>query len=306
MSLNGCCLAEEDGPREIVFTFDDLIYGGSDPGLERIIELNENILATLRKFSIQAVGFVNEDKLHREGEFDERCSILVKWIEAGQKLGNHTYSHPDYHRVSFEEFSEDVIRGETVTRRLLSEAGLQLTYFRHPYLHTGRSLEDKNKLEDFLRNRGYTIAPVTIDNMEFMFNAVYAAARKSGDTLAMEQTGESYITYIDRIIRFYEDAAEAMYGRQMKQILLLHANEINAEYLDELAGLLLSRGYRFISIEEALQDDAYAGVDRYTGPAGVSWLFRWDFSGNKTFDWQQEPPVPTDIEELYRKTREKY
>jgi len=65
------------------------------------------------------------------------------------------FSHPDLNRVSPTEFIEDILRGETVTRVLLTARGQELTYFRHPYLHTGLRHQDRDQVESFLARRGY-------------------------------------------------------------------------------------------------------------------------------------------------------
>ena len=37
---------------------------------------------------------------------------------------------------------------------------------------------------------------------------------------------------------------------------------------------LSNDGFRFVSLEEALNDPAFAREDVYTGPKGLSWLYR--------------------------------
>ena len=39
------------------------------------------------------VGFVNEKKLYKPGEVDERIKALQMWLDSGFELGNHTFSH---------------------------------------------------------------------------------------------------------------------------------------------------------------------------------------------------------------------
>ena len=39
--------------------------------------------------------------------------------------------------------------------------------------------------------------------------------------------------------------------------------------------MLAGRGYRFVSLEAAQSDPAYAQPDAYVGRYGMSWLLRW-------------------------------
>jgi len=45
--------------------------------------------------------------------------------------------------------------------------------------------------------------------------------------------------------------------------------------LDELLAMYQQRNYAFISLEEALADEAYQSQDDYAGRGGISWLHRW-------------------------------
>jgi hypothetical protein len=71
-------------------------------------------------------------------------------------------------------------------------------------------------------------------------------------------------------------------GSEIPQILLLHANTLNADRFAALAGALVRRGYRFIPLAEALQDEAYRLPDQFVGTPGNSWYNHWeDTAGRK-------------------------
>jgi peptidoglycan-N-acetylglucosamine deacetylase len=290
-------------PREIAITFDDLPFGGADLGLARIRAANEAILATLRKAGAPAVGFVNERKLYIPGEMDARTGILESWLDAGAELGNHTFSHPSFQETPLAAFQEDVVRGETVTRLLLERRGQKLRWFRHPFLRTGPTLEVRTAFETFLAGRGYTVAPVTVENSDYVYSAAYSQARTKGDAEAMRRIGEAYLQFTEAQLGFWEKASQEVVGRPIRHVLLLHANEVNADYFDEILELLKRRGYRVIPLEEALRDDAYRLPDTYAGRAGVSWPYRWAVSKGVKVDWRQEPEPPDWVQQLYQAAR---
>lgn len=280
--------------REVAVTFDDLPASYGD--LEGMSYVTGRLLQSIKANNVPAVGFVNESKLYRRGEIDARVALLQMWLDAGLELGNHTFSHIYIDEVPLERYQDEVIRGETVTRRLLREKGMNLRYFRHTQLRTGPTLEYKRGLEQFLASRGYTIAPVTIDNQEFIFAAVYSDAKASGDREAMRRIAESYIPYMESVFDFFERLSVDFLGREVKQVLLLHANELNADHFDELVRMMRRRGYSFITLEQALTDEAYRLPDAQT-TRGLSWLHRW--MSAKGMQMRPEPSEPQFITQMF-------
>ncbi len=76
----------------------------------------------------------------------------------------------------------------------------------------------------------------------------------------------------------HEDQARRTLGREPAQVLLLHANWLNAERLGPLVRMFRQRGYEIVTLDEALEDPAYALPDTYIGKRGMSWLERWALS----------------------------
>ncbi|MGQ0702376.1 MAG: polysaccharide deacetylase family protein [Gemmatimonadales bacterium] len=168
--------------------------------------------------------------------------MLEAWLGAGHDLGNHTYSHRRLSDTPLPEYQADVFRGERVTRPLMAARGRQLKYFRHPTLNTGPDLPTKRPFEQFLATRGYVVAPVTIDNDEYLYAAAYDRARSRGDSVLMARLGHDYVRYMLKVFEFYERLSRQVLGREIPQVLLLHSNRLNAEYLDDLAAALIGRG----------------------------------------------------------------
>ncbi len=280
--------------RVVAITIDDLPVASSRRDLKTWNDITDKLLRHIRADRVPAIGFVNENKLLDDNQRNEaRVAVLRKWVEAGLELGNHTYSHPSLNRTPLAEFQETVMRGEEVTKALLATKGKSLHYFRHPFLHTGRELAIKHQFEAFLKGRGYTIAPVTIDNSDWIFARAYDKAIVSNDQAMLKQIGAAYVPYMEAVTEYYEKQSVALFGYEMKQILLIHANSINADYLDDLFRMYKKRGYQFITLEEALTDKAHQSPDTFTGAAGISWLHRWAITrGVERSFFTGEPVVP--------------
>jgi peptidoglycan/xylan/chitin deacetylase (PgdA/CDA1 family) len=282
--------------RAVAVTFDDLPVVSVLPLTQAERQaLTTSLLDAIHRHRVPAIGFVNENKLtDSAGTLDPvRVALLRGWIGGGLELGNHTWSHPDLHRVPLAEFEDEVLRGEQVTRQLLAEHGREPRYFRHPFLHTGRSVAIRDSLTAFLREHGYRVAPVTIDNSDYVFAAAYDRALARGEGPAAARIRNTYLDYMDSVTAFYERQAVAIVGRELPQVLLLHANRLNADAFDGVAMMLKRRGYRFVPLDEALSDPAYDSRDTYAGPAGITWLHRWAITaGVSPKVFAGEPEVP--------------
>ena len=189
--------------RLMAVTIDDLpIAQPSWHTPEQMDRITTDLLATLGRHRVPAVGFVNEIKLEREGAVDPfRLGLLERWLRQGLELGNHGYAHLDLHTVPPEEWKADVVRGEPATRQLLEASGGELRYFRHPFLHAGMSVEIQADTSEFLASRGYTVAPVTIDNSEWIYGRAYSHAYNSGDDELMQRIGRDYVRYMLDVVR---------------------------------------------------------------------------------------------------------
>ena len=287
--------------KQVCFTFDDLPvvnYAVTDTVSLRTI--SDNLIHSLKKNHIPAIGFVNEKKCYDEnGINDFQVSLLRNWVRGGLDLGNHTYSHPDFNLVSLKVFSEDVLKGEMISRQLLAEKGKKLVYFRHPFLHVGNNRVKADSLSDFLSRQGYTVAPVTIDNDDYLFALAYKRAKAKQDTKLMRQIGHDYLGYMERKLKYFENQARILFGREISQILLLHASNLNADYVDSLAVVFRNNDYDFVSIGKVLEDKAYASPISVYGNWGISWIDKWALSmGKKGTFFKEEPETPGYIQKL--------
>jgi peptidoglycan/xylan/chitin deacetylase (PgdA/CDA1 family) len=283
--------------REVAVTVDDLPAAGLT--LAKMREINAKLLEAFRRHKVPAIGFVNEGRLHVRGEKEARTALLRAWLDAGHELGNHTYSHILIDRNPLAAYQEDVIRGEAVTRALLAERGRRLRYFRHTQLRTGPTEEYRRGLNQFLAARGYTVAPVTLDNQEWVFAHVYARAKERGDKETAGRVVAGYLKHMEEVFDFYEKLSRETLGYEVRQTLLLHANEINADHFDALAEMMKRRGYTFITLERALQDKAYA-LPEAQHARGLSWLHRWMLAKGQQL--RPEPREPEWVAELFRQS----
>ena len=297
----GCSLAAAQAPdRRIAITIDDLPW-------QRIARTSEadlqsrhaQLIEQLKQAKAPVVGFVNEDKLEVDGVVQPaRVAMLRDWLDAGAELGNHSYGHADLHEVGVPAFEDAILKGERQLRPLLAERHAQPRWFRHPYLRAGRTQADKAAVRDFLDKHGYRIAPVTVDNGEWIWafayeNVLDGEAKPAEREATLRRLREGYIPYMLDKLDYYERQSRDLLGYALPQVWLMHANALNAATYAELVAAVRRRGYATITLDEAMRDPAYARPDGYEGRYGPSWLHRWAMAEKKpkTF-YAGEPVVP--------------
>jgi peptidoglycan/xylan/chitin deacetylase (PgdA/CDA1 family) len=284
--------------RFVAITFDDLpvVCRCEDDSSRQ--QITDKLLATFMKYRMPVLGVVNEQKLETSGMIDPlKVALLQKWLEAGYELGNHGYAHQNINDIPMETYQQEILLGERVTRPLAASKGMPYRFFRHPYLSAGDSLGVRKKLDEFLQEHGYRIAPNTITYQDYTFSGAYETALRRGDTTLAEKIRDAYLPYTLSRWEAAEQQSRDLFGREIKQILMVHANLINADAFDKVAKMMQDRGYTFISIDEALSDPAYDRPDTYNGKVGVTWLTRWaaEMSKRKTYGSTQVPQFVLDV-----------
>lgn len=287
--------------RTMAVTIDDLPYvkNGEGDYLTRARTATAKILSTLKKHKVPAVAFVNERMLEHESERDARVALLRDWVKHQVVLGNHTYSHPDFNRLTVEQFQEEITKGEVVTRQLMQSRRPYQLYFRHPMTHTGDTREKKEAIEAFLAARGYKVTPHTIENSDFVFNVPYAQALQKSDQELARRLREAYLDLTIAATEFAERVSPEIFGREIPQTFLIHSNDITADCLDEILRRLAARGYRFVTLDAVMADPAYQTKDTYVTRHGPTWLFRWAKSKGMNVDFSGDPDPPKWVLDLY-------
>jgi peptidoglycan/xylan/chitin deacetylase (PgdA/CDA1 family) len=275
-TLTGLAQTPPAPQRYVAISFDDLpVVCRCESDAERR-EITDKLLAIFQKFRIPVLGVVNEQKLESDGVPDPaKVALLQKWLDGGHELGNHGYAHRNINDIPMNEYHNEILMGERITRPLAQKAGIPYRFFRHPYLSAGDNLAVRKNLDDFLKRHHYVVAPNTITYQDYTFSGAYESALREGDTVMAQKIMDAYLPYTLSKWEAAEQQSRDLFGREIKQILMVHANSLNADAFGQVAKMMQDRGYVFISIDEALKDPAYARPDTFDGKVGVTWLSRW-------------------------------
>jgi len=274
--------------KRIAFTIDDLPVG------EEICHL---LLQHLEESKVKAIGFVVGNMIDEKGEYEDRIDFLWQWKKHGHLLANHTYSHLPLSKLSLNEFEKDVIRNKEILAPFMEGSPINYSFFRFPYLDYGNSAEQRSRAMTFLYEHSYTVVPVTIDTKDYIFNTLFSSALQNNDHDGMQYILEEYLAYTKAIIWFREHQAIQLAGKYLGQIMLVHANRINAYCLNKIIELARKQGYEFVPLHEVLNEPIYRHGSAIINNEN---LLSWEVEmGNKEFTRVSYPHINPKILEIY-------
>jgi peptidoglycan/xylan/chitin deacetylase (PgdA/CDA1 family) len=250
--------------RAVAITIDDVPWtGGNRTATAR--QATAQMISALRLHHAPVAVFVNC------GRLGARDSLLAQWLAAGATVGNHTAYHSDLNTAPLAEWLADVRSCDTTLRAATHQP---VRYFRFPMLHEGPSTERLQAARSLLHELHYQNAHVTIDNSDFIAVQPYSASSVRGDAVAAGRIAAAALEHDLAATRHFEEVARRKIGRDVAQVILLHANAMTAAIIGPLLDSLTLTGYRFVTLEAALADSVYQGPTCYIGTRGLSFLYR--------------------------------
>ncbi len=290
--------------RTVALTFDDLpLVLEASPAFsttaERIAEtrrVNRAILKGLKRHHAWAIAFVNEKKVQADGATEESRAILNEWIKSGYDLGNHTFSHSDLNEMKLEQFEREVVDGEASVKTLMDNAGRPVRYLRFPFNHSGETEKKHAEVAAFLRQRGYKVATCTVENEDWVFARAYGLMLERKDMDAAKRLRTAYIQFTAQELAYYAQLHQQIFGHEIPQVMVLHANQLNADVIDQVLSVFEEAKYRFVTLEQAQSDPAYQTPEKYPTAYGPMWGYRWARTLDVKVDGSREPVVPEWVE----------
>ena len=269
--------ADTTATPSLAVTIDDLPWiGALRPGETRD-EALKALADTLVARGVPAIGFANCDRA-RPGE-----PLLRMWVDAGLDLGNHSAAHLDLNSAPLDQWLRDVRSCHEMVRAI---TGTGPVWFRYPFLHQGPVAGRQEAALALLDELDSPIAHVSIDNSDWILAVAYGEAVMAGDSARAAAIGHAFVEHIIRAAEHYREVARQKLGREVPQVLLLHANLLVSDYVGELLDRLRAeQGFRFVSIETAQDDPVYSRPDEYTGEGGLSWLYRMQPASPEMATW---------------------
>lgn len=254
LTINGMVRSAVDADRDQ----DDWCY------IENTRENLEKLLTALKDNGIPpTVDFLAGESLD--------LGVQEEWLRSGNLIGSLTYKGRSPKKGTAQEFIATLSRNEQELAPLWGKFPRRQKYFRYPSLKLGLDPQRPREIRAFLKQNGFVEVPATIDSRSDHFSQPYCAALARGDKVCASFISATFKSMLLDKTQKARAAAQKIAGRDVKQILIIQANQLTSDLLDELLRWYKAMGVRFISIDEALGDPFYATEDVTNTASRIIW-----------------------------------
>jgi peptidoglycan/xylan/chitin deacetylase (PgdA/CDA1 family) len=248
----------------VALTFDDLPAAGSLPPGESRTKIATTLAAELNANHLEGTyGFVNAVNMEKNPDAQQALRI---WIDAGMKIGNHTWSHMSLTDNTAEAFEQEIALNEPVLAQYAGKSDWH--WFRYPYLAEGDTLDKRNAVRAYLKEHGYRVAQVTLSFDDYAWNDAYGRCSAKADAAAIDWLKQSYLEDAAEYIKLGREEERIAFGHEIPNVLLLHAMAFTTLMLPDLVDLLHKQGFRFASLPKVERDPVYAQDPGEAHPTG--------------------------------------
>ena len=197
-------------------------------------------IAFLSERHIPAILFCRGDELER------RQDAVPEAIRAGFVIGNHSWSHPKFSKISIEEARDEIEACERLIESAYAKAGVRrpAELFRFPYGDRGGVRQ--TGLATLLRLLGFA-APVFPNIGYARYNSMkYAAGPDVFWTIeAREYLGLSANEVLAELDGVNPEAGGSLSDPKSDDILLIHDHDKTTPVFEQIIERLLDRGHTF-------------------------------------------------------------
>lgn len=272
----------------IAITIDDVpSHGALPPGVSRR-DVGAHIIAALKAANAPAMAFVNG--IHLEQEPDSGV-VLDDWVAAGLTLGNHGWSHANLSALSDVQFADELARNEPLLGAKMGAKDWR--WFRYPYLSEGAEDPAKRqRIRKALASKGYRVAPVTMDFSDWAYVAPYQRCLLMQDHAALAEIERDWLAAAAGTADRARAMSRALYGRDIPYVLLMHLGALDAKLMPRLLDMYRRKGFRFVTLEEAMRDPHYrTDLDPSLAPQP-------QFLEQILIEQQQKPASPVKVKDF--------
>lgn len=271
---------DQDKKPCVSFSFDDgntkdiLNYKGE--------EWNAMIIDQLKKYDLEAIMFVSGKLLNNEKGKD----FLRKWNDAGNLIGNHTYSHFDYNDsvMTCDKYTKEIERCDS----LINGYSNYRKILRFPFLRAGNTVAKRDSMNSYLARIGYGQGWATIDNSDWYINYRLIKRLKENPQADLKTFRDYYISHIYDRALYYNKLSMEINQRQIHHTLLLHINLTSALFLGDLIEKFKKEGWLIENYSAARKDSIYTEIPS-TMPSDQSLIW---MQAKKTGRFEKELRYP--------------
>jgi peptidoglycan/xylan/chitin deacetylase (PgdA/CDA1 family) len=186
---------------------------------------------------------------------------VVDWLKSGNIVGNMTFDRPKLKKVPLDDFVASIAKEDEFLSKYSKEYPQQKRYFRYPPSKGDRDAAKRPLVSAYLKKQGYLEAPFTVQGRDDRFSQIYCAALARGDQSCANLVKVVFKSVLlEDTIRARKVAASQT-GHDLKQVLVVGANQLVLDTLGEILDQLKAMGVTFIPLDQALTDPYYQKAD---------------------------------------------
>ena len=215
--------------------------------------VTRSVVDYLKENKIPAVLFIEGARAEKD-----RDSVLYA-IRNGFIIGNHSYSHPFFSKLTYDECVEEIEKTEEIIEDIYKEAGVKrpVKLFRFPFIDKGydRSEEHKQKLQEYLRANGFSKfdcseikAPGYFRNgwdkdvdITFSYDCMEYMVRPGQMTFSQ---------IMDRLRNGDEEMGSNVLTDESTNLILIHSHDetemMEKDYFKKIVGEMIKSGAEFV------------------------------------------------------------
>ena len=168
-------------------------------------------------------------------------------------------------------------------------------FFRFPMLKEGNTLERRDKMRAFLKQRGYRMGYVTIDASDWYIDQRLRARLAANPKADLNGYRDFYLNHLWERAIYYDALSRRALGRSVKHTLLIHHNVLNELFLPDVLDMFKKKGWRLIDAANAFRDPIFSAAPNIL-PAGESIVWAMAKESGKFEDVLRYPGEDGDYE----------
>lgn len=259
------------------------------------------LVEKLKEREIPVAGFVKGTTVNTDSEKSvaEQEEIVRLWRDAKFEIGFLDYKSPQSFNSSLNDYLTAIKKLRAQSDLVLSgkeqqKALEQMKKYREEMrkFRDGKKIDEETKAnfdkvrevvrknfeqfkineKNWKKENNLTAVKYSIGTHDWLYSASYDYARRRNDKESMNRIKTEFIDYMSKILDHYERYSQQLYERNIPQTIALTPSRLTAESAGELFAIMQKRGYEFISMDEAMQDEAYQSDDLFVSGVGSSWF----------------------------------
>ncbi|MBK6477148.1 MAG: polysaccharide deacetylase family protein [Saprospiraceae bacterium] len=262
--IENVVLVRESKKPSISFTFDD--GATQDIGPYKLDIWNQFILDHLKAHHLKAILFsTGYNKTTPEGKY-----ILSSWNDAGHKIANHTFTHPNFNdkKTTLGDFESELMLNDSIIRPYSN----YYPQFRFPYLKEGNTSEKITGFRRILQEKGYKIGHVTVDASDWYIDGRLVKRIKENPKADLAGFKKFYLDHLLSRATYYEKLSGKLGYEGIHHVILLHHNLAAALFLGDLIQHFKNNGWLVTDADLAYEDPIYSNFPTNV-PAGESLIW---------------------------------